>query len=112
MPSPQAVPHNGDVHALSPSIDADLRLIRVHIDQQSQLLAVMHGMFAPMQTQLEAQLEALHAVMHGMFATMQTQLEALHAQLAENAKKINKLLELVDVLHGHLNESSTNATQG
>jgi hypothetical protein len=90
VPSPQAVPHNGDVHALSPSIDADLRLIRVHIDQQSQLLAVMHG----------------------MFATMQTQLEALHAQLAENEKKINKLLELVDVLHGHLNESSTNATQG
>jgi hypothetical protein len=87
---PQAVPHHGDVPSLSPSIDADLRLIRVHIDQQSQLLAVMHGMLAT----------------HQQFFT------AMEAQLRENEQKINKLLELVDALRAHLNETTTNTTQG
>lgn len=94
MPPAQAVPHNGDLPSLSPSIDADLRLIRVHIDQQSQLLAVMHGMFATAQEVFTAQM-----------AKMQ-------AQLLENEQKINRLLELVDALHAHLNETTTNTTQG
>ena len=38
VPSPQVVPPAGDTPSLPPSIDADLRLIRVHIDQQAQLL--------------------------------------------------------------------------
>lgn len=90
MPSPQVVPPAGDTPSLPPSIDADLRLIRVHIDQQSQLLAVVHEMLASQQT---------------MFTAMQE-------QLRENDKKINELLRLVEVLHTRFNDNATNTTQG
>jgi len=90
VPSPQVVPPAGDTPSLPPSIDADLRLIRVHIDQQSQLLAVMHEMLASQQA---------------LFTAMQ-------AQLLENDKKINELLRLVEELHTHLNKTPANATQG
>lgn len=90
MPSPQVVPPAGDTPSLPPSIDADLRLIRVHIDQQSQLLAVVHEMLASQQT---------------MFTAMQE-------QLRENDKKINELLRLVEELHTRFNDNATNTTQG
>lgn len=90
MPSSQVVSLPGDKPSLPPSIDADLRLIRVHIDQQSQLLAVVHEMLASQQT---------------MFTAMQ-------AQLRESDEKINELLRLVEGLHTPLNETPTNTTQG
>lgn len=55
-------------------------------------------------------------MMHGMFATAQevftAQMAKMQAQLLENEQKINRLLELVDALHAHLNETTTNTTQG
>lgn len=93
MPLPQVVPHTGDT-TLPASIDADLRLIRVHIDQQSQLLAVMHGMFATAQE------------------VFTLEMAKMQAQLLENEQKINKLLELVDLLHARLHEAPASVTQG
>lgn len=69
---------------LPPSLDVDIRLIRAAMDQQSQVLSVLHQMLVTNQSLVEARLVQF--------------MEELNAQTA----KIDNITEMLSAINKHL----------
>jgi hypothetical protein len=69
---------------LPPTADADLRLIRVQVDQQAQLLA------------------AIHQVMVTGTQVVETKLTAFHEALEAQTQQLAHLTAMLEAVHKHL----------
>jgi hypothetical protein len=64
---------------LPPSIDADIRLIRAAMDQQAQMLSVLHQMLVTNQAVVEARLQEFSTELNAQTVKIDTITEMLSA---------------------------------
>ena len=83
-PTEAVPPSRSRTATIPPTLEADLRLIRVHVDQQSQLLAALHQMVVTHTQHVDACL-----------ALMRTQIDAM-------SLRIDKLTEITEAISKHL----------